>query len=75
MPHIQIRNVPPAVHGTLKARAAKAGMTLSEYLLRELEEIASVPTMEEMVARIRSKKLYRSQESAANIIRRERRHQ
>jgi len=30
---IQVRNVPDAVHRTLKARAAMAGMSLSDYLL------------------------------------------
>ena len=31
---IQIRNVPDEVHKALKIRAAKAGMRLSEFLLR-----------------------------------------
>lgn len=31
---IQIRNVPDELHRTLKARAAKSGMTLSDYLCR-----------------------------------------
>ena len=34
---VQIRNVPDDVHRKLKARAALAGMSISEYLLRELE--------------------------------------
>jgi len=33
---IQIRNDPDELHRTLKARAAKAGMTLSDYLLSEI---------------------------------------
>ncbi len=37
---IQIRHVPETLHRTLKARAALAGMTLSDYLRRELEETA-----------------------------------
>jgi predicted nucleic acid-binding protein len=45
---IQIRNVPDELHRTLKARAAKAGMTLSDYLLYEkrgselLEDLTSM---------------------------------
>jgi hypothetical protein len=35
---IQIRNVPNRLHGKLKARAARSGMSLSEYLIGELEE-------------------------------------
>jgi antitoxin FitA len=34
---IQIRNVPDELHRTLKVRAAQAGMTLSDYLLSEIE--------------------------------------
>jgi antitoxin FitA len=55
MGHIQIRNVPEDVHRTLKVRAAKAGMSLSEYLLRGIVEDASRPTLQEMTERIRSR--------------------
>ena len=41
---VQIRNVPDALHRKVKARAALAGMTLSDYLLAEIERIAAVPT-------------------------------
>lgn len=44
---IQVRNVPDALHRTLKARAATAGMSLSDYLLGELREIAERPTLAE----------------------------
>lgn len=54
MPHIQIRNVPPSIHRTLKARAAKAGMSLSEYLLEDLKRHASLPTLEEWAEQARS---------------------
>ena len=37
---IQIRNVPDDLHRTLKARAAKAGMSLSDYLLDEVRRVA-----------------------------------
>ena len=50
---IQVRNVPDAIHRTLKARAAMAGMSLSDYLLAEIREIAERPTMEEMQERLR----------------------
>ncbi len=49
---IQIRNVPDELHRTLKVRAAKAGMTLSDYLLSEIEQIAEKPTMKEWLERI-----------------------
>jgi plasmid stability protein len=42
---VQIRNVPDTVHGTLKARAARDGMSLSDYIKRELERSAERLTM------------------------------
>src|SRR5207245_7671649 len=48
---IQIRNVPDAVHRKIKVRAAQSGMTLSDYLLDEIERLAALPTREEMLAR------------------------
>ena len=33
MTHVQIRNMPDALHRKLKARAALAGKSLSDYLL------------------------------------------
>jgi plasmid stability protein len=49
---IQIRNVPDALHRQLKSRAALAGMSLSEYLLSELREVAERPTLAELRARL-----------------------
>ena len=49
---IQIRNVPDELHRTLKVRAAKAGMTLSDYLLSEIEQIAGKSTMKEWHERV-----------------------
>lgn len=69
MGHIQIRNVPEDVHRTLKARAAKEGMSLSEYLLREVVDLAERPTLAEMTERIRSRPMIRSNVAAADLIR------
>ena len=52
---IQIRNVPDDLHRTLKVRAAEAGMTLSDYLLSEIERVAERPTLAEMMERLRSR--------------------
>lgn len=51
MKSVQIRNVPEATHAELRVRAAKAGMSLSDYLLVELERIASKPPLAEVLAR------------------------
>jgi plasmid stability protein len=49
---IQIRNVPDALHRRLKSRAALAGMSLSDYLLAELRQIADWLTVEELRQRL-----------------------
>lgn len=53
--NVQVRDVPDAVHRTLKARAADSDMSLSEYLRRELALIASRPTPEELLRRLRTR--------------------
>lgn len=66
---IQIRNVPDALHRTLKRRAADAGQTLSDYLLAELERLAERPTRNEMLARIHGRKRVTLQTPAAVVVR------
>jgi plasmid stability protein len=69
---IQIRNVPDAVHRKIKARAAQSGMSLSDYLLTEIERIAALPTRDEMLARLHARRRVKLRTPAAEIIRRER---
>jgi len=69
---IQIRNVPDSVHRTLKSRAALAGMSLSDYLLKEIRLIAERPTMEEIRRRLEQLEPIVLPESAAEVIRAER---
>lgn len=49
---IQIRNVPDALHRELKARAALAGMTLSDFLLKEIRQVVARPTVAELKQRL-----------------------
>lgn len=67
---IQIRNVPDDLHQTLKARAAKAGMTLSDYLLSEIEQVAKKPTMKEWLERVSSREPVEVDEPPAEVVRR-----
>ena len=67
---IQIRNVPDDLHRTLKVRAAKAGMTLSDYLLSEIEQVAERPTLAEMMERLRSREQVELDEPPDVTIRR-----
>ena len=66
---IQIRDVRDDVHRTLKARAAREGVSLSEYLRSELERVASAPTPAELLARLQSRKPVKPAESAAEALR------
>jgi antitoxin FitA len=50
---IQVRNVPDAVHRTLKARAAATGTSLSDYVKRELVHAAERATMDELDEQLR----------------------
>ncbi len=66
---IQIRDVPERVHGTLKSRAAREGMSLSDYIKRELELVAERPTMREWLEHTRQMKPIPAKISAAQLIR------
>lgn len=50
---VQIRNMPDGVHSRLKAKAAAEGISLSEYLLREVTKLADGLTLEEALERAR----------------------
>lgn len=52
---VQIKNVPDAVHRTLKARAAQAGMSLSDYLLKEISAVAARPTLDDVLAGLKAR--------------------
>jgi len=69
---IQLRNVPEPLHRTLKSRAALAGLSLSEYLIRELHSLSERPSVEELRERIRKRTPVSTGESPALAIRRER---
>jgi plasmid stability protein len=69
---IQIRNVPDALHRKLKSRAALSGMSLSDYLLNEIRELAERPTLEELRARLERRSEVRPSVPPAQAIRAER---
>lgn len=69
---IQLRNVPDALHRGLKARAAMAGMSLSDYLLAEIKEIAEKPTLEELRERLRQREAVSVPIESARLVREER---
>ena len=69
---IQIRNVPDAVHRRLKARAALAGMSLSDYLLAEARRSVARLSPEEVRERLASRRPVRPSVPAAQLLRQER---
>jgi antitoxin FitA len=69
---LQVRNVPDDVHEELRRRASAAGLSLSEYVLRELERVAARPPIEEVLARSASRRLDLSMADVVGAIRAER---
>jgi hypothetical protein len=69
---IQIRNVPDDLHREVKARASRAGMSLSDFLLREVERIVDSPPLEEILSRWAARERPSLSETPAEVIRQER---
>jgi plasmid stability protein len=55
MKNIQIRNVPDEVLADLKRKAAGEGLSLQEYLLTRMRELASRPSVREVLQRAASR--------------------
>ncbi len=69
MPTLQVRNVPEELHRTLKAKAALEGMSLSAFLVRELEKLAKGTTRREFRLRLRLRTPVHLKPTAAQVIR------
>lgn len=55
MTTIQIREVPSDVHASLRNHAKAAGLSLSEFMLREATKIANRPTLSQVLQRASEK--------------------
>ena len=66
---IQIRHVPDVLHRRLRARAALAGMSLSDYLRHELEVSASRMTPTELHERLLALEPVKLRERPAAAVR------
>jgi plasmid stability protein len=71
MPNVQVRGLPDDVHRRLKSQAALAGQSLNEFLLGRMTDIARVPTVPELAARIREREPYDGP-SSAELVREDR---
>jgi len=69
---VQIRNVPVDLHRRLKVRAAVEGLTMSDYVLREVRKALERPTRTELLDRLQAGPVRRLRGSAATVIRTER---
>ena len=69
---IQVRDVPEEVHSILKSRAAREGMSLSDFLKKELARAAERPTMQEWLERTQQARPIRTRRSPAQVIREQR---
>jgi plasmid stability protein len=69
---VQIRNVPLEFHRRLKARAAMEGMSMSDYVLREVGKALDRPTRAEVLERLRTRPVRRLKRRPADVIRAER---
>jgi plasmid stability protein len=69
---IQIRNVPDGLHRRVKARAAQARLSMSEFLLREIERVAERPPIPELAERLATRSRVKYRVSPAQILREQR---
>lgn len=69
---VQIRNVPADFHRRLKARAALEGMSMSDYILREIKKALDVPPRQQVLDRIRARRIPPLAVDVAQLIREER---
>ena len=69
---IQLRNVPDDLHRKLKSRAAMAGLSLSDYLLREVRRVAERPTVAELRERLTRRPSVNPRTTPARAVRAER---
>ena len=69
---VQIRNVPTELHRKLKARAAIEGLSMSDFVLRELRKVLDRPTRQEILDRLRAQPVRRLRRRAAEVVRAER---
>lgn len=65
---ITIRDVPNAVRDELATRAARARQSMQEFLLCELERLASRPTVEDWLQRVQARKRVAARSVPAKAI-------
>jgi hypothetical protein len=69
---IQLRHVPDSLHQQLKARAALAGLSLSDYLIREARKLVERPSSDEIFERLSQRARVSPRVKPADAVRQER---
>ncbi|HEX9458604.1 MAG TPA: ribbon-helix-helix protein, CopG family [Thermoanaerobaculia bacterium] len=62
-------DLPDEVLERLEKKAAASGMSVSQYFVRYLEQIAAVPTEEEMIERLRNLPPVKTTRDPVDVIR------
>jgi hypothetical protein len=66
---IELQDVPDDVYRVLEARAAVAGMSVSDYLLRDVRREAAQPTMKEWLKKFKGSEPISTKESTLETLR------
>lgn len=66
---IQVRNVPDDLHRELRVRAARSGVSLSDYVLALAEADAATPPLSQTLQRIAGRRPMGVTESSAALVR------
>ena len=69
---LQIRKLTPDLHRRLKIRAATEGVSMSEFVLREIRKSLDRPSRAEVLARIRAEPVRNLGRRAADLVRADR---
>ena len=70
--HIHIRDFDEALHEKLVQRAKSKDLSLSQYLRNELTQLASRPSLDEVLNRLKTREPMHLNPSAAEMIREDR---
>lgn len=69
---LQVRSVPEPVHRALRERAARRGVSLSSYVLEELERLARQQPLDEWLDEVHRHPPARLRSKVATLVRRAR---
>ncbi|NKC15134.1 MAG: toxin-antitoxin system HicB family antitoxin [Gammaproteobacteria bacterium] len=69
---LQVRNIPEELHRRLKARAALEGLSMAQFVIREIERALQRPTRQMVLEAIERQPATMLDEAPAEAVRQER---